>query len=834
MRSALVHLMFRIPLLMALVFAGNLLHAQGKATVYGNVRDEENNPLPEANITLLQPNTTIQTDKQGNYSFEVPAGDTIVLAFTFVGNEPHYEKVILEEGQRYLLLVKLKSITLGTVVVSDPKETIFRIPVRELEQIPSASDPISAILTALGAVKNNELTSQYSIRGGNYDENLVYVNDFEVYRPLLVRSGEQEGLPFPNYDLIDNIAFSAGGFEAKYGDKLSSVLDIQYKAPREFESGLTASLLGASYYIGDAISTDRDSLIDSTKGYYLFGARYKTNRYLLSSLNTEGQYEPTFIDGQGLFGWKFNRHSSIEALGNFSLNSYTFLPLSRSTATGVVNDVVQLDVFFEGQEIDKFITGFGGFSYRYQRDSFTVYKFLISGYHSLETETFDILGEYWLGQVETNLGSEEFGNVLYGLGVGAFQNFARNYLSSDVFNISHLGTHEYNTHYMQWGVRAQYELISDELKEWELLDSAGYSLPYTGETVQLQEVFNSSTTLNSLRYSGYWQDTWEPDSAHISLTAGVRSSYWDLNNEVTITPRIQFVWQPQWKNKLNQRRNIELKASTGLYYQPPFYRELRDLEGNVNTSVKSQKSLHVVIGSDYKFKAWNRDFRFITEMYYKYMFDLIPYDVENVRIRYYGENMATGYAAGIDLRLHGEIVEDADSWVSLSFMRTMEDIEGDSTVTVLDKDSDIDSLLYSPRGYIPRPTDQLVNFGMFFQDYMPGNKNFKVHLSFLIGTGLPYGPPNNEYFRNSLRIAPYRRVDIGFSALLLSPKRDLIGKPWYNTTFESLWASVEVFNLLGIQNTISYIWVKDVNNLQYAFPNYLTDRRINVKLVAKF
>lgn len=834
MRSAFVHVMFRIPVTLLLLCMYSVLHAQDQATVYGNVKGEDKASLPEANISVVDTKINAQTDRQGNYSINVPAGDTIVLAFSYVGNETHYEKLFLQPGERYVLLVTLKSVTLGTVVVKDPKETIFRIPIKKLEPIPYTVDPLTAILTALGAVNNNELTSQYSIRGGNYDENLVYVNDFEVYRPLLVRSGEQEGLPFPNYDLIDNIAFSAGGFEAKYGDKLSSVLDIQYKKPEEFESGLTLSMLGASYYLADAIHTDKDTVIDSTKGYYLFGTRYKTNKYLLNTLNTSGQYEPLFLDAQGVFGWNFNKRSSIEAIANFSLNSYTFKPLSRTTATGVVNDVVQLDVFFDGQEIDKFITGFGGVSYRFQPNTNTVYKFLASGYHSLETETFDILGEYWLGQVETNLGSEEFGNVLYGLGVGAFQNFARNYLTSDVFNIGHIGSHEANDHYMQWGARAQMELINDELKEWELLDSAGYSLPYTGESVQLQEVFKSATDLQSMRYSAYWQDTWEPDSMHISITAGVRSSYWDLNNEVTITPRVQFVWQPQWRNQKGELRDIELKAASGLYYQPPFYRELRDFDGNVNMDVKSQKSLHIVLGSDYKFTAWNRDFRFITELYYKYLYDLVPYDLENVRIRYYGDNMATGYAAGIDLRLHGEIVDDADSWVSLSFMRTMEDIEGDSTVTVLDQDNEIDSLLFTPQGYIPRPTDQLVNFGMFFQDYMPGNKNFKVHLSFLIGTGLPYGPPNNEYFRNSLRIAPYRRVDIGFSALLLSPERKFKNLAWYNTTFESLWASVEVFNLLGIQNTISYIWVKDVNNLQYSFPNYLTDRRINLKLVAKF
>ena len=819
-------IMFRSVLTTLFAIISFSTFAQQTATVIGNVSDEDKLPLPDANIFILNNKTFTQTDRKGNYSILIPANDTIILRFTYVGFDTLYQKVIAQPDSKNVLVVQLVGNMLDQVEIKN-LETINRIPVKELEPIPYTMDPLTAILQAMGAVINNELTSQYSIRGGNYDENLVYVNDFEIYRPLLVRSGQQEGLPFPNYDLIDNIAFSAGGFEAKYGDKLSSVLDIQYKKPTEFEAGITASLLGANFYIND--------VADSGKIYYLLGTRYKTNKYLLNSLNTTGQYEPIFVDAQGLIGFNINKKSSLEILGNFSYNSYTFLPLSRSTATGVVNNVIQLDVFFDGQEVDEFITGFGGVAYTYRPGKNTMLKFLGSGYHSLETETFDIIGQYWLGLVETNLGDEDFGDVLYGLGVGTFQNYARNYLMADVFNISHIGSREYASHYLQWGARTQLELISDELKEWELLDSAGYSLPYTGEQVQLQEVFKSTAELSSMRYSGYIQDSWEPEGKNFVLIGGLRSSYWDLNKEITVSPRFQFVWQPEWKNKKDSTVDIEIKAAAGVYHQPPFYRELRDLEGELHTDVQSQKSLHFVLGTDYQFHLWNRDFRFITEVYYKYLFDLIPYDVENVRIRYFGENNATGYATGIDFRLHGEIVEDADSWISMSIMRTMENIEGDSTFEYhYDEEGFIDSLIAVSQGFIPRPTDQLINFGMFFQDYMPGNKNFKVHLSFLFGTGLPFGPPDNEYYRNSLRIPPYRRVDIGFSALLLKEERNLEGKKWLNKSIESMWASIEVFNLLGIQNTISYIWVKDINNIQYAFPNYLTDRRLNFKLVAKF
>lgn len=828
-KTAFVALMVRILFSTLLALISLSASAQQKATIYGKITDTKQKPIPSANIKALDLNIITQSDADGNFTISLPANDTVILSFSFVGFETEYEKFYLEPNERYPLYVQLKEgSVLGTVTVSS-KDDLRHIEIKDLEPIPSTMDPLTAILAIMGARNNNELTSQYSIRGGNYDENLVYVNDFEIYRPLLVRSGQQEGLPFPNYDLISNIGFSAGGFEAKYGDKLSSVLDIQYKVPTEFEAGVTASLLGASFYFNDRP--------DSGKVYYLFGTRYRTSKYLLNSLNTEGQYDPVFVDMQGLLGINISKKSKLEILGNLSYNSYTFLPLSRSTATGVVNEVIQLDVFFEGQEIDQFITGFGGISYQYTPNELTNYKFLASAYHSLESETFDIIGQYWLGLVETNLGDEDFGDVVYGLGVGTFQDFARNYLTSDVVNLSHIGSRETvsGTNYIQWGARVQTEIINDELKEWELLDSAGYSLPYTGEEVQLQEVFKSTITLNSMRYSGYVQNTWEPSGKHFAVTYGVRSSYWDLNKEVTVTPRVQYIWQPQWTDKNDSLRNIEFKASAGLYYQPPFYRELRNLEGAINEDVKSQKSVHVLVGSDYKFKAWDRDFRFISEIYYKYLYDLVPYDLENVRIRYYGENMAVGYTAGIDLRLHGEIVQDADSWVSLSVMRTKEDIDGDSTfIKIYNDEGGIDSLILTPQGYIRRPTDQLVNFAMFFQDYMPGNENFKVHLSFLFGTGMPYGPPNNEYYRNALKIPPYRRVDIGFSALLLDKNRDKTGKKPINTVFESMWASIEVFNLLGIQNTISYIWVKDVNNQQYSFPNYLTDRRLNFKIVAKF
>lgn len=818
-----------ISLLAGLLLSLSLL-AQQQITVRGIVTGENNDPLPNAHIRLTSdPAHGVVTNDTGIFAICVPADDTVLLLITYIGYDSLYKKIFAQSGNSIPILIvhmNKSSNVLHPVTVEGNKPFMNTIDITPLEYIPSTADPLTAILRALGAGNNNELSSQYSVRGGNYDENLVYVNGFEVYRPLLIRSGQQEGLPFPDYDLISSVSFSAGGFDARYGDKLSSVLDIRYKQPKHFESGITASLLGASFYMNDGS--------DSQKVYYLFGARYKTNQYLLNSLNTEGQYKPFFGDVQGLLGYKFKNKSYFELLGTFSYDSYKFFPLSSTTATGVVNDVVRLNVFFDGQENDNFITGFGGLSYTMFPKKNVTLKFLTSGYHSLESETFDIIGDYLIGQVETNPGDQNYGNILYALGVGSYQNFARNYLQADVANITHNGTWQYSDkHTLQWGATVQHEAIGDALKEWELLDSAGYSLPYTGDEVQLHEVLRSNTALHSMRYSGYVEDTWQPLSTHLTFIGGVRAGYWDLNHETIVSPRFSIMMKPDWHRK-GKPMDISLKAALGIYDQPPFYRELRDLSGVVHTDVKSQKSIHFLLGQDLNFYRWDRRFTFTTEVYYKYLFDLIPYNIDNVRIRYFGRNDGVGYAAGIDLRLNGEIVKDAESWVSLSLLQTKENLKDDSTYHIAyTSEGTIDTFYLVPQGYIPRPTDQLVNFGMFFQDYMPGNKNFKVHLNFLFASGLPTGPPDNAYYRDAIRIPPYRRVDIGFSALLLGKDRDST-KLRMLRNVESVWAGIEVFNLLGIQNTISYIWLKDVNNVEYAFPNYLTDRRINFRIIAKF
>lgn len=800
------------------------LPAQHTGWISGKVQNHRGKAIAFVNLGLAEnPVYGTSTDDHGNFILEIPANREFTLFFSFVGFRPFYQSVSVSEGDtlHYIVTLKKKATKLPEVIIQSGIErnqiSVFTLDPKKVQSIPLPSNNFESILKTIGlgvSSAGGELSSQYSVRGGNFDENLIYVNDFEIYRPQLIRSGQQEGLSFINPELVNSISFSSGGFEAKYGDKMSSVLDVKYKRPDSLEIAAEASLLGASL-----------SLQNRSRNYrwmYLLGLRQKSNQYLLNSLNTKGEYKPSFTDAQALIIFRATPSLEFQAIGNMAYNTYRFVPESRISSIGTVDNVKQLEVFFDGQELDKFSNYMGGLSATYAADSNKLrLKFMASLYHSLETETFDIIGDYFLYQVENNLGQKDFGQRVFGLGYGTFQNYGRNYLDALVSNIAHKGYLYKGNHFLEWGLKYQNENISDKLNEWERIDSAFYSLPYDTAAVNIWSVLKSKNNLISNRYSGYFQDTWviTPDSlSDMNLTAGARFQYWDLNKEWLISPRAQFSFKPSWE------RDVILKASAGLYQQAPFYRELRDLQGIVHTDVKAQKSIHFVLGSDFIFKAWNRDFRLITEAYYKQMWDLIPYDVEDVRIRYYGKNMSKGYATGIDVRLNGEFVKGAESWINVSVMQTQEDIVGDYHY-----DADTN---WVERGYIPRPTDQRVNVGILFQDYFPGNENFKMHLNMLFGSGLPFGPPNSPQFRNVSRIPPYRRVDIGFSALLLDPDRELTPNNFFRH-FHSIWASLEVFNLLGIQNTISHIWVKDNYNNTYAFENHLTSRRLNLRVIVR-
>ena len=794
-------------------------------SISGTITDEENNTLPSVNIAILNTSIGATSLNDGSYNMEVPANKSMVVAYSFIGYE--IEKIrlpMLKRGQNYTLNIQLKAknTLLNDVIVKDKKsrkESFNRIKPKHVKILPGSQGGIEAILKTLPGVSSaNELSSQYSVRGGNFDENLVYVNGIEVYRPFLIRAGQQEGLSFVNTDMVSSILFSAGGFEAKYGDKMSSVLDITYKRPRENAASLQLSMLGGSAHFEGASKNGRFS--------YLVGARHKTNEYVLNAMDTKADYIPKFSDLQTFINYELNTNWQISFLGNISKNEYTMIPENRDTEFGTLNEALKLTIYFEGQEVDKYETYFGALSTTYQPSTHLNLQFTTSAFQTFEQENFDILGEYWLYQLENNLGSDDFGNIAFDRGVGKYINHARNSLNARVMNFSHKGNYNNEDLKVDWGFRAQKEAIEDKISEWNLIDSAFFNYPHPNDNIGgeadpnqqivMSELLKTQINLSSYRNSGYMQ--FSKDINNITINAGTRGSYWTYNEELLLSPRATIAYAPLWE------KDIVFRAASGIYYQSPFYKELRTPEGTLNSNIKAQKSTHYVIGADYLFYSWGRPFKWITEVYYKNLENLIPYKVDNVRIQYLANDLSNGYAKGIDMKINGEFVSGVESWASLSVMKTEEDIVGDY-ITNADGSS-------SEAGFIPRPTDQRVNFSMFFQDYIPGNPNYKMHLNMVYGTGLSFGPPNSEKHQDVLRIPDYRRVDIGFSAVLKDENKKSRIK-WLNA-FNSIWVSAEVFNLLDINNTVSYLWVADISGRQYAVPNYLTARQLNAKLILSF
>jgi hypothetical protein len=807
---------------------------QGKGIVSGKVTDEKGNPVELVNISVKDTPGGNVTNKDGDFSISIPANREVTLLFSFVGYQTEEVKVMVNPGERKVInrILNITTTVLPDIVIQDKQirtSNLTRINPRDATLLPSVSgnNIESLIKTLPGVASANELSSQYSVRGGNYDENLVYVNDIEIYRPFLIRASQQEGLSFLNPDMVSSILFSAGGFDAKYGDKMSSVLDIKYKKPTSFAGSVSLSLLEATLHLEGATKNQRFS--------YLLGVRQKSNQYILKGLDTKGEYKPSFTDVQTLLEYQINKKLHLSFLGYAARNSYKVIPTTRETAFGAINEAYKFTVYFEGQEVDQFINSMGGLTLEYAPRNDLKLKLIASGYKTFETETYDILGQYWIARLETDYTTEGFGQPTETLGVGSFLDHARNDLQATVFNVEHRGQKEKGDHYIQWGLKYQREYIDDKLHEWQLNDSAGFSLPhppdsigYTNSELQTQVPFDlmefvtSSNKIGSNRYTGFVQDSWkvlENDSANVMVTAGVRFNYWDFNRQLVVSPRATVAFKPAWKT------DFVFRFSAGYYYQPAFYREMRDLEGNVNPDIRAQKSIQVVLGSDLNFQAWGRPFKFVTEIYYKYLDDLIPYVIDNVRIRYYATNNSHGYATGIDMKVNGEFVPGVESWASLSLMKTMEDIEDDFYY-------DADSNLVHP-GYIRRPTDQRVNFGLFFQDYLPMNPTYKMNMTFLYGTNLPFGPPDFPKYKQQFKSSPYLRVDVGFSKQLIgrgsffAPKNPL-------RHIEAMWISLEIFNLLQHLNTVSYIWIKDIHNLEYPVPNRLTPRQLNVRLVVQF
>jgi len=838
-------------ILISCLFLHFLLNAQPTATIYGRVTDADNKTLELVNIAIADMPGGTTTDRSGLFEINVPAEKHIELLFSFVGFKVKRVPVFLAANERKRIDIKLTSTATQLPdfeIISEfyRESNLVRIDPRVASVIPTPGGGIESIIKTLpGVSSTSELSYQYSVRGGNYDENLIYVNDIEIYRPLLIRSGQQEGLSFINADLVSSVLFSAGGFDARYGDKMSSVLDIQYKKPKSFAGSFSGSLLGGTAHV--------EGLTKKRNISYVMGFRNKSNQYLLSALESKGDYKPSFTDFQAYLSYEHTSAWEFGFFTNIAQNTYRFIPRTRETKFGTINEALKLRVYFDGQEVDKFDTYFGAFTAEYKPNKYTRLKHIISAFRSVESETFDIQGQYWLFQLENDFGKDDFGNEAFERGVGTYLEHSRNFLTADVISFEQKGSRIKDNQVLQWGVKFRHESITDRLKEWTLIDSAGFNLPHPPDSVgytnpalqpaydfELYESLHTSINLSSQRLSGYLQNTWNYylDSIKISVTAGVRANYWDFNGQFLVSPRATVSLKPNWE------KDILFRFSTGLYHQPPFYREIRDFSGQINHDIKAQESIHFVLASDWNFTAWGRPFKYITEVYYKHLNNLIPYEVDNVRIRYYANALSKGYATGIDMKVNGEFVRGIESWASLSFLKTQEDIIGDFFYEYYNNNGQliipgytlnnvaVDSLRIEP-GYIPRPTDQRVNFSLFFQDYLPRNPSYKMHLSLLYGTGLPFGPPKTDKHRHTLRMPSYRRVDIGFSKILKSEEKILPDKNIFRH-FKTIWITAEVFNLLQINNTISYLWVKDVNNRQYAIPNYLTPRMLNIRLVADF
>lgn len=821
------------------------------AFIEGTVKDELGEPFPYVNI-IVKEYTYIWdiTDEDGNFRLEVPPNIDIKIEISAINFIKRTLEFNLKPNTTEQVEVELKNKISQevTIEVDRNREQVSTVTIdlKEIESIPNPSGSIEAALVsqALGVQKNNELSSAYSVRGGNFDENLVYVNDFEVYRPFLIRSGQQEGLSFVNADLAESVSFSSGGFQAKYGDKMSSVLDVKYKRPKKLKGSFSGSLLGGTAHI--------EGINKSRRFTYAVGVRSRTSRLLLGSQDISGQYAPAFVDAQSFFTFQISDKWHLEYLANYSRNKFEFTPVDRTTDFGLVNFQARFQVFYEGFENDVYQSFMNGFAAVNKPKDNLELKWMASAYAMSERERFDIIGDYYLGEVETDLGQENVGDVKFQLGSGTFQDWARNELITNVYSAAHKGQWFNKTNNLKWGFTYKRELIRDKLNEWERLDSAGYSLPYSGNEVVLYDILKGEPfDLKSNRFSAYIQDTWRPrgDSSRVSLNYGVRVQYWDVNKDFLISPRAQLAFKPRLK------KDIVFTASAGMYQQPPFYREMRNFEGEVNTDLKAQSSAHFVMGMDYAFTAWNRPFKFTTEAYYKYMWNLVPFKYDNVLIRYYGTNNSKGYAAGLDMRLHGKLAKSAESWMSISIMKTEEDILDDfftryitdktkeeANGQVVSETMDTVGVENVFPGNIARPTDQRVSFALFFQDYIPKLPFLKVHMSLVIGTGLPFGPPSTDRFNDVFRIPPYRRFDIGFSASLfdIEQKKEK-GKVPSNffKHLDKIWLSLEIFNLFGIENTVSYFWVNGLdvrtNTLgQYAVPNFLTNRRVNLRFKVDF
>ena len=775
--------------------------ATKRVVIRGTVIDDEKKELPFAQIHIEGTAVGTTTDLKGRYSFSCHTSDSLVVVYRAMGYQTR-KRVLSNPSDTITLNVMLVSngVEFGEIEVTDIRRqttTMTDVSMKDLQHMGNASGGgvEQIIATQAGVSTHNELSSQYNVRGGSFDENSVYLNGVEVYRPLLIRSGQQEGLSIINPDMVERIQFSAGGFEAKYGEKMSSVLDIQYKKVRRFEGSASASMLGASGYVG--VGNERFSWTNAV--------RYKTTSYLLGTLDTKGEYDPRDFDYQTYFSWMPSKRWSVDILGNISRNDYRFVPSDRTTRFGTSEDVKEFKVDFDGQEKDQFHTYFGSMGLTHRFNERNELTFNLSAFKTQEQETFDISGEYWLQQ----------DGVDNALGIGKYLEHGRNRLEATVFNYGLAGRSQFGNHDLRYGVLMKKEKVTERMREWEMRDSVGYSLPHSADRLDLIYNLVSRNEISSSRFESYIQDTWRKTfpEGEMVLNYGFRLAHWSWNKEWLFSPRATVAFIPSAND------NITLRFSTGLYYQAPFYKEVKDTvttAGNtvvqLNQNIKSQRSIHFVLAADYKFRLNQRPFRLTAEAYYKALSNLIPYNVDNVRVIYYGQNMSKGYAVGIDAKIYGEFVPGTDSWVSFGLMSTRETINGKT---------------------VPRPTDQLLNVGMLFSDYFPGTDRWKVTVRGHYAGGLPFGPPHSGREKQVFRMTSYRRVDLGMSYRLLN-NEDRHIRTGIGSAFRNVWIGLDAFNILDISNVNSYYWVTDITTNQFAVPNYLTGRQINVRLSVEF
>ena len=777
-------------------------------TLQGKVSDKDNHPIELASVSVVAQGKITMTNLKGEYSMQLHSSDSVVVRYSMVGYKSKTRVLRNPRGKQTIQIQLVDDNQLGEVTVEGRKTqhgTTQEIDMKQAKTLPSSTGNAveDLVQTQAGVSTHSNLSSQYNVRGGSFDENQVYINNVEVFRPFLVRSGQQEGLSVINADMVESVGFSTGGFEAKYGDKMSSALDITYKklkpqADKKYyaEGSVAASLLGASAYVGLA----------SKKFSWLNSVRYKTNRYLLGTLDTKGEYDPNFLDYQTFLSWKVAKRWQIDVIGNISENHYNFKPKDRETQFGTQENVKSFRVYFDGKEKDLFRTFFGSFGLtHFLSNNKTSFSLITSAFHTKEQERYDIQGQYWLTQTET---SEN-------LGVGTYMQHSRDYLTANVVSVKLMGKHRTLNHEVEGAATYKIERIEENSREYEYRDSAGYSIPHTGDDLYMIYSLRAKNKLNSKRIEAYIQDTWHFRSGNdtlptlYTLNYGVRFAHWDFNGESIVSPRVSLSITPSWC------RDLTFRIAGGLYYQAPFYKELRDTTtinnityARLNDKIKSQRSIHAIAGMEYRFRMMERPFKFSADLYYKALSNLVPYSVNNVQVIYYGDNRANGHAMGLDLKLFGEFVPGSDSWLTLSLMDTKMKLNGRS---------------------IPLPTDQRFAVNLFFTDYFPGTTRWKMSLKLAYADGLPFSAPHRELEKNSFRAPAYKRVDIGMSYRLLD-NSDRSKK----SIFKNIWLGVDALNLLGINNVNSYYWVTDVTSHQYAVPNYLTGRQINGRVLFEF